>query len=152
TKDQAIFSNDVVTISADLTGVQPWIVKWSDGLTQPATNSPIQRMVSGTNVAALGGSFIYSITNLSDANCTAISSSLTGGAEIVVIPSSQHATASGSTNICSGDCATITATVTEWTNGINTKTYGSPWTVTWSDGVTQTITSSGSVGVTNRIV
>jgi hypothetical protein len=69
------------TVSADLTGTGPWNVTWSDGNQQigiassPATYSPSP---SSTTT--------YTVTALTDANCTAQAGDLTGSAVVTVNP------------------------------------------------------------------
>ena len=67
------------TISAALTGTGPWNVSWSDGSNQNAVaTSPATRSVSPS------ANTTYTVTNLTDANCTAQSGDLTGSAVVTV--------------------------------------------------------------------
>lgn len=116
----SICSNSSTTLSAALTGTQPWTVTWSDGYLQTGvTASPATRSVSpATN-------YTYTVTALSDATgCP--QGTLSGSATITVNPR-PTATVSGSATICSGSSAAIQAALTG----------AQPWTVTWSDGYVQ---------------
>src|SRR5213079_3649265 len=85
------------TISAVLTGTGPWNVTWSDSVVQSAvTVSPATRSVSPSSTTT------YTVTALSDANCTAQAGDRTGSAVVTVnqrsaTPTSATATA---TTIC----------------------------------------------------
>ena len=66
-----------VTIQAALTGTGPWTVTWSDGLIQSnVTVSPAQRTVNPSSTTN------YTVTALSDANCSG--SSFSGSATVTV--------------------------------------------------------------------
>ena len=109
------------SISAALTGTGPWNVTWSDGVTQTGVSaSPATRTVSPSATTA------YTVMGLSDSKCTAQASDLTGSA-VVTVNSRPTSAASGTTTICNGGAATISAALTGT----------GPWNVTWSDGVTQ---------------
>jgi endonuclease I len=106
------------TISASLTGTAPWNLMWSDGVPQNGiTSSPATRLVSPSTTTT------YTLTSLSDAYCTGTAT----GSAIVTVRTLPTATVSGSTAICAGGSATISAALT----GIG------PWNVTWSDGFVQ---------------
>ncbi|PWU16613.1 MAG: hypothetical protein C5B50_13155 [Verrucomicrobia bacterium] len=67
------------TISAALTGASPWNVTWSDGQSQNGvTSSPATRSVSPSSNTT------YTVTSLTDANCTSQAGDLTGSAVITV--------------------------------------------------------------------
>lgn len=120
-----ICSNATTTISAALTGTEPWTVTWSDGVIQSGVAaSPATRNVSpATN-------YTYTVTSLSDATgCP--QGTLSGSAVITVVPR-PTASVSGSATICSGSSANIQAALTGT----------QPWTVTWSDGYIQSNVSS----------
>ncbi|MDL1948765.1 hypothetical protein FBQ97_03005, partial [Acidobacteria bacterium ACD] len=108
------------SISATLTGDPPWSVTWSDGVTQSGlTTSPATRDVSPTSTT------VYSVTAVSDANGAGTSSgSATVTVTGVVAPT---ATVSGTATICAGTDTTLSAVLTGTP----------PWSLTWSDGVTQ---------------
>jgi hypothetical protein len=59
---------DSTTIQAALTGAGPWSVTWSDGFVQSVTSSPATRTVSPSVPT------IYTVTAVSDANCSGFSS------------------------------------------------------------------------------
>ncbi|MCG3194706.1 MAG: hypothetical protein DIJKHBIC_03970 [Thermoanaerobaculia bacterium] len=75
-----VCAGTVSTINAALTGVAPWTLKWNDGYVQVANASPATRQVSPTF------NMNYWVTDLSDGNCTALPSDLTGSAAFVVKP------------------------------------------------------------------
>ncbi len=112
------------TISASLSGTAPFTVTWSDGA--------VQTISSGTTASrsvSPSASTNYTVTAISDATgCLGAS----GGNAYVVVHVPPTASVSGSTTICSGSSATITASLT---------VSGYPVNVTWSDGATQQITS-----------
>jgi hypothetical protein len=136
------------TIQAALTGIGPWTVTWSDGLVQ-TTNAPLgspaiaTRVVTTNNpLANLPTNYTYTVTALTDANCTAGAGDRTGNAVITVNPR-PTSVVSGSTTLCNSSNATIQAALT----GIG------PWTVTWSDGLVQTTNAPlGSPAIATRVV
>src|SRR6185295_18518617 len=108
-------------ISAALTGTGPWTVTWSDGPIQSGVvSSPATRSVSPSTTTT------YTVTALTDANCTALGGDRTGNAVVTVNPRPTAVT-SGSATICNGGSTTISAALTGT----------GPWTVTWSDGPVQ---------------
>jgi autotransporter-associated beta strand protein len=66
------------TIQAALTGTGPWSVTWSDGFTHSVNISPDSRLVSPASTIT------YTVTALSDANCTAQAGDRTGSAVVTV--------------------------------------------------------------------
>src|SRR5256886_1017563 len=84
------------TISAALTGTGPWNVTWSDSVTQNGVaTSPATRSVNPSTTTT------YSVTALSDANCTAESGDRTGSA-VVAVNARPTSVATGSATICNG--------------------------------------------------
>ena len=65
-------------IQAALTGAQLWTVTWSDGIVQTTNASPATRMVSPVATTT------YTVTNLTDANCTAQAGDQTGSAVVML--------------------------------------------------------------------
>jgi hypothetical protein len=118
----AICPGGSATITAALTGTAPWSVTWSDHVTQTINSG-----TTASRSVSPASSTTYSVTSLTDANCTGSS---TGSAPVTLRPL-PTATVSGTNAICPGGSTTITATLTGT----------APWTVTWSDNVTQTINS-----------
>ncbi len=113
-----ICQSSSTTIQAALTGTGPWNVTWSDGTHQNGvSSSPATRSVSPSSTTT------YTVTALTDANCTAQAGDLTGSA-VVTVNSRPTAVVSGTATICQGNSTTIQAALTG----------ASPWTVTWSDG------------------
>src|ERR1041385_7423676 len=136
------------TIQALLHGIGPWTVTWSDGFVQ-TTNATlgnsvvaIRTVVTNNPLSDLPTNYTYTVTALSDANCTAGAADRTGSAVITVNPR-PTATVSGTTTICNTSNAVIQALL----HGIG------PWTVTWSDGFVQTTnTTPGSSVAATRLV
>ncbi|HEV7429186.1 MAG TPA: hypothetical protein VGQ46_22760 [Thermoanaerobaculia bacterium] len=118
----AICAGGSSTITAALTGTAPWSVTWSDNVTQTINSGT----TASRNVTP-SASTTYTITSLTDANCSGTSS---GSATVTVKPLPTAAVSGGGT-ICPGGSSTITATLTGT----------APFTVLWSDNVTQTINS-----------
>ncbi|HEV2720135.1 MAG TPA: hypothetical protein VG323_08955, partial [Thermoanaerobaculia bacterium] len=115
------------TIGASLSGAAPFSVTWSDGVTQNIASG-----TTATRTVAPSSSTNYTVTSISDASgCTGSS----GGNAYVAVHVPPAAAVSGSTTICAGSSATITASLT---------VSGYPVNVTWSDGFTQQITSGTS--------
>ncbi|MEI7939736.1 MAG: C10 family peptidase, partial [Verrucomicrobiota bacterium] len=109
------------TISATLTGTGPWNVNWSDGINQNGVvSSPATRSVSPSATTT------YTVTSLTDANCTAQTGDRTGNA-VVTVNSRPTSVVSGSTAICNGSSTVIAAALTGT----------GPWNVGWSDGINQ---------------
>ena len=110
------------TISAALTGTAPFNLTWSDGFTQVVSSgTTATRSVSpasGTN---------YNVTTITDAFCSGTGSGVT----FVSVNPAPTASVSGSTSICAGNSASISASLTG----------SAPWNITWSDGFTQVVSS-----------
>lgn len=130
----SICNGDSTTVQAVLTGIGPWNVTWSDGTNQVVTASPATRIISPVNPNPnTRTTNVYSVTALTDANCTANPGDRTGSALVVVNPRpTSLVSLTGSSPICNGDSTTIQAALT----GIG------PWTVTWSDGTNQVVAAS----------
>jgi YD repeat-containing protein len=119
-----IAAGQTATIIADLTGTAPWSITWSDGVTQSATQAHWTRSVTPASTTN------YTITNVTDATpCTGTSS---GVATVTVQSCNATATVSGGGNITAGQTAQIAADLTGT----------APWSITWSDGVTQSATQA----------
>jgi len=123
--DQAICPGHQATISAGLNGTAPFTVRWSDGLVQTITSGN-----SASRVVTPSSTTTYSLASMSDAHC----SGSVGGTATVSIRTPPSATVSGGGTICLGGSATVSASLSGW----------APFTVTWSDGLVQT-TSSTSI-------
>ncbi len=74
-------SGETATLTTTLTGTGPWNVTWSDGATATVETSPFDRVVEPTVTTT------YSITSLSDANCTANDGDMAASASVAVTPS-----------------------------------------------------------------
>jgi autotransporter-associated beta strand protein len=112
-------------IQAALTGSGPWSVTWSDGFSHSVSVSPDSRTVSP------GLTTIYTVTSLSDANCTAQAGDRTGSATVTV-NARPTSTVSGGGTICNGGSSIIQAALTG----------AGPWSVTWSDGFSHSVSAS----------
>ncbi|HEX7139109.1 MAG TPA: hypothetical protein VF219_14740 [Vicinamibacterales bacterium] len=136
--DATICAGNSTTISATLTGTGPWNLNWSDGVIQNGVAaSPATRLVSP------GATTVYTVTAVSDANC---SRSGSGSATVTVTPT---ISAGGPTTFCSPGSVTLTsnsATGNQWNlngNPINGAT-GTIYNATATGSYTVTVTSSCS--------
>lgn len=80
--NQTVCYNGTAALSVALTGVAPWIIKYSDGTTTTVSTSTNPFFFSIPNITT---SRSYTITALSDANCTAKPSDLTGTSIVTVL-------------------------------------------------------------------
>jgi hypothetical protein len=84
-------ADGTATIQATLTGTAPWTVKWSDSVAPSnVTASPALHTVSPATQTT------YTVTALSDANCAALTSDLSGSAQPIIIPATWLANHFGS--------------------------------------------------------
>jgi YD repeat-containing protein len=134
--DSSITSGQTATISATFTGgsqapssAAPWSITWSDGVTESATHSPWTRNVTPTLTTH------YTITSVSDGSCVGSSN---GMATVTVQSCNASVVVSGNASITAGQTATIVATL----SGGTPPTVSAPWSITWSDGVTESATQS----------
>jgi YD repeat-containing protein len=134
--DSSITSGQTATISATFTGgsqapssATPWSITWSDGVTENPTHSPWTRNVTPTLTTH------YTITSVSDGSCVGSSG---GMATVTVQACNASVVVSGNASITAGQTATITATL----SGGTSPTVSAPWSITWSDGITDSATQS----------
>ncbi|HTB84907.1 MAG TPA: hypothetical protein VK742_14720 [Candidatus Sulfotelmatobacter sp.] len=139
-----------VVLRANLTGLGPWTVLWSDGFTQ-TTNAPVgsgatvTRPVTANEVtnllANLSTNFIFTVTSVSNSDmCLGnLPGDLTCTNTVTVDPRPTASLVTSQT-ICNGawNSVVLTANLT----GLG------PWTVLWSDGVTQTTNANVGSGAT----
>jgi uncharacterized repeat protein (TIGR03803 family) len=119
----AICKGASTTIQASLTGTGPWNLTWSDGLKQTGiAASPTTRIVAPTATTT------YTVTAISDANCTGT----TSGSAVVTVEFPPKAAVTGSATICAGSSVQIQANLTGT----------APWNLVWSDGFAQTVSAS----------
>jgi hypothetical protein len=145
--------NGGATLSVVLTGTPPWNLTYSDGSNiMPETgimSSPYTFTVSPTSTKT------YTITALSDANCTSLSSDRIGNAIVTVAPRPMATLNSGSSSICGTNGTlllggTVTATGA-WTltlsnnGGIVTGTGSGTWTKSVTPMATGTYTIASLV-------
>src|SRR6185369_14492769 len=91
TGTNTICNGDSTILSADLTGIGPWTVRWSDGFEQTTNTSPgssvtATRSVNPANLLPnYPTNFLYTVTAVSNATtCVANPGDLNGGALITV--------------------------------------------------------------------
>jgi hypothetical protein len=124
-------SGEPVTVRADLTGLGPWLVMWSDGSNELVNASPTFHIVNPTNslLNALTTN-TYTVTNLIDSGvCSNTAPLLFGTARVMVYPVPSATLANVNTVLCYGS-TNFVATVT--------MTGVPPFSIEWSDGVIQT--------------
>jgi uncharacterized repeat protein (TIGR01451 family) len=99
-----ICAGNTAAIQAALTGTPPWTVGWSDGaISNNVAASPFTRFVSPSSTT------IYTITSLSDANCTGTAS---GSATVTVNPLPTVTTNPANKAVCVGNSVSFSATAT----------------------------------------
>jgi hypothetical protein len=81
--NQTICYNGTAAFSIALTGVAPWIIKYSNGTTTTTVNTSTNPYTF--SVTAMTANKTYTITGLSDSKCTAYPSDLTGSAAVTVL-------------------------------------------------------------------
>jgi len=121
------------TISVTLTGTAPWDITWSDGFMQTASASPATRTVNPSTTTT------FTVTTVTDGN--GCSNSGTGSAVVTVNPL-PTATVSGGGTICGGQSVTITVNLTGT----------APWALNWSDGFTQTASTSPATRAVSPLI
>jgi hypothetical protein len=131
-------TNGSATITVQLTGLAPWTLYWSDVTSpQTAVASPATRVVYATNITGLGAySFTFALTNVNDADGCPLFPTNNNTSEITVINTSGIVRLQNGINttnaVCPGACTNLLLSLNSWTDG--NRIYGSPWTVTLSDG------------------
>ena len=102
-----ICSGGSTTIQAALTGTGPWNITWSDSFTQNGVAaSPATRSVSP------GSTTTYTVTALTDANCTAQAGDRTGSAAVTVNTAPAITTQPQGQTVSAGANVTFTVTAT----------------------------------------
>jgi len=117
-------------ISGTITATGAWTLALNDGTTTVTGTG------SGTWSASVSptSNKTYTISTLTDASCSAISTGLTGSESVTVNALPVAAITSAPTSICSGASTTISGTITAT----------AAWTLTLIDGTTATGTGSGT--------
>lgn len=128
---QTVCAGAPANISVTLTGTGPWNITWTNGTANNNVNgintNPYVITVNPTVTAT------YTVTALSDAICTGISFT---GSHVISITSVPTANLTGSNTICPSTATNIAVALTGQ----------SPWSITYTDGVTPvTITGITSV-------
>jgi hypothetical protein len=148
TGPSTICYGDQTTVQVALTGLGPWNFTWlSNGVPVFTTNG----MAVSTNTLTVQPAnphlnaftnTVFSVTNVTDANCVALPADLNNNSIVKVNPRPTAVlTAIGSTNTCSGAAVTNRVDLT----GI------APWTVIWNDGLPQTTNNTPLFRVVNPI-
>ena len=135
----SICNGDPSMIQANLTGIEPWVVTWSDGAVSNYIASPAFRYLTALEVTNVfqnvQTNYTFTVTALSNSasGCVAIPADgdLLGAALVTVNPRPTAAVI-GTNSICNGDPSMIQVNLT----GIE------PWVVTWSDGAVSNYTAS----------
>ena len=99
----AICPGASATLQATLSGTGPWTLTWSDGVVQNVSSSSVTRVVSPTVTTT------YSLTNVTDANCSAAGS---GNAIVTVNSATAITTQPVSLTRNAGQSASFSVTAT----------------------------------------
>lgn len=126
-------------ITIDLTGTQPWSLTYLSSST--GTSTVVNGITTSpyTFSASPAGTTTYTVTALSDVNCTSLAGDRTGSATVTVNPL-PTATIAGTITVCQDDASPgVTFTGANGT---------APYTFTYTDYLGNTQTASGSPSVT----
>ncbi len=124
------------SLIVSLTGTAPWTVTWSDGFVASVSTNNYTRNVHPTTTPTVSYATNYFIMALSDANCMAQATDISGTNAFTVNPSPTLTSFTGNNIICNGSTTPLVTTI-----------GGSlgPWLVTY---MVMTTTNGGS-SVTN---
>jgi len=122
--DASVCQGESAALTIDLTGTAPWSITYSDG----ATETTVTSSSNVYNFSASAGT--YSLVSVEDANC---SGEVAGSATISTLEA-PTASISGGASVCQGESAALTIVLTGT----------APWTITYTDGTTETTVSSSS--------
>ncbi|HEX3718449.1 MAG TPA: hypothetical protein VH595_10825 [Verrucomicrobiae bacterium] len=143
-----VCGGESVLLSAQLTGVGPWVVQWSDGASQTVGAGPgpfvVKHLTAPLNDpnSNATSSALFSITNLyTTTGNTCPATNLLGTDMVTIYPIPTATLTDAGTNICSGESALISATLT----GIG------PWVVQWNDGTNQTVGAGPGPFLVNHV-
>src|SRR5208282_779416 len=140
--------SSLVQLQANLTGLGPWTVTWSDGVVQTtnAAGGSGAVLIRGVPAAAvtntlanLATNFVFTVTSVTNADTCAGNQpgDLTCTNTVTVNPRPTASLVTAQT-ICNGQSSLVQLQA-------NLTGLG-PWTVTWSDGVVQTTNAAGGSG------
>jgi hypothetical protein len=125
--DKTICNGNPTALSVALTGKGPWNVTWFDGVTTTNHIGVGGLGTTGTDtlIVSPSATTTYTVTALTDANCTAQAGDVIGSDTITVNPRPSAAVSVlfNKTTFCNGDSTVVQAVLTGG---------GPPWTVTWA--------------------
>ena len=101
-----VCANTAATISIALTGTAPWNITYSDGTTSTSVTTSSSTYTFSVSLVTTK---TYTVTSLSDANCTAASGDRTGSAVITINP---LPTITGTLSACVGSTTQLSGSAT----------------------------------------
>ncbi len=129
-----VCAGNAATLQATLTGMPPFTLTWSDGFVQSGIGSTV-----ATRSVRPAASRTYTVTAVQDASC---SGSASGSADVTVTEAPSALVSTPSSIICLGASATITVQLSG----------PGPYTLTWGDGLVETVTGPTSVRTVSPFV
>ncbi len=120
----SICQDETATVIIDLTGTAPWSITYTDGTTETTVSSATNLYTFEANAGT------YSLVSIEDANCNGE----TAGIATISTFDTPTATISGGGNVCEGESAQLSIDLTGT----------APWSITYTDGTTETTVSSST--------